>query len=392
MPTFISNTPSLLKEITLYIKILWISLLYYIFYIIARLLPDSPEFKAILDSIDEENPQDPHLDLSSQFKSNSSPIPIIQLCLWLDKNPAITSVDFKWNGLGDISAMAFAKTKGLKALNLNRSFHISNVGAVALANNTVLESLDISYNSIENQGIMALAKNEHLIHLDIHSNRVNGDFSAHVFSNNTSLKTLCLGSHIFGGRHDYNISDEGAIALAANATLKSLQFKGVNIGVAGYKALAQNKTLRSIDGIDYYSNPKNQNEILQAFYNSKTLIHCSAWLALDWIGKQHIREEMKARNQENLRSQLFLLMIVKTNINLLPDHLILHVGSFYISDINTLTDIVNASKSMGKRTNSIPSEAGMFSAVHHKSTSTQSSEDETVSEHHPTGLTKFKLR
>jgi hypothetical protein len=57
MPDSIEIQLSKLERTTLFIETLWISLLFYGFYIIARFLPDSPEFKIILNAIYEKNQQ-----------------------------------------------------------------------------------------------------------------------------------------------------------------------------------------------------------------------------------------------------------------------------------------------------------------------------------------------
>ncbi len=132
------------------------------------------------------------------------------------------------------------------------------------------------------------------------------------------------------------------MALAANTTLKSLKFEGVSIGVAGYKALAANATLRSIKGIDWL----RDNGCLNAFFKNKTLIHCCAWQQVECATNFKVRSrDIESRNKVLLKNQLdFQVFSSMLETNQLTFDLLWYVGSFLIPDSNFLKQAMETAK------------------------------------------------
>lgn len=318
--------PSKLEKISLFIKTVWTSLLFYIFCTIARYLPDPPEFQSILDTINELKQQHSqnktsHLDLKlGKLSHRLAPITVIKLCTVLNQNAFITSVDASDNFLGNISAIAFSKTNFLTSLNLKYS-QIDDVGAAYLAQNTVFKSLTLTMGHIGKTGIIALANNKHLREIAINSNRVNGDVAASIFSHNTTLKSLCLSG----------LGDIGAISLSKNKTIKSLKFEGNDISSAGYSALTANTALRSLNGCEPLQKKLESKKVLHAFFKNTTLIDCDVWT--HYMNEEFTSKNFASRNKALLREQLEFYCVASILLaKKLPLELIDYIGSFFISE------------------------------------------------------------
>ncbi|XP_068756016.1 NLR family CARD domain-containing protein 3-like, partial [Montipora capricornis] len=164
-------------------------------------------------------------------------------------NTSLTTLDLSYNSIGDEGAtslsQALAVNTSLTTLDLSRN-SIGDEGATslsqALAVNTSLTTLDLSCNSIGAEGAtslsQALAVNTSLTTLHLSHNSI-GDAGATSLSQalavNTSLTILALSGN--------SIGDEGAPslsqALAVNTSLTTLHLSGNSIGDKGATSLSQ---------------------------------------------------------------------------------------------------------------------------------------------------------
>ncbi len=131
------------------------------------------------------------------------------------------------------------KNHGRLHLNFINLWSGQRVHFSALAANSSITFLDVSFNQIGDVGAKALAAaNTIITTLNMEGNRI-GDEGAKALAANATFTTLKVSIN--------QIGVEGAKALAANETLRTLNVSSDGIGEEGIKALAANKTLTSLD-------------------------------------------------------------------------------------------------------------------------------------------------
>jgi Leucine-rich repeat (LRR) protein len=149
----------------------------------------------------------------------------------------LTCLNLDNNQIGDAGAASLAALKQLTSLDLWGN-KIGAAGAASLAALTQLTSLNLSYNKIGAAGAASLAALTQLTCLDLGGNQI-GDAGAASLAALTQITCLNL---------DHNqIGDAGAASLAALKQLTSLDLWGNKIGAAGAASLAALKQLTSLD-------------------------------------------------------------------------------------------------------------------------------------------------
>eukprot|EP00900_Chrysochromulina_parva_P004741 jgi/Chrpa1/14268/Chrysochromulina_OHIO_Genome00023807-RA len=161
----------------------------------------------------------------------------------------LTSVDLRFNSIGDDGAKAIAEALKVNAvmttLSLGRN-NIGDEGAIAIAEalkvTAVLTELNLELNDIRDEGAKAIAEalkvNAVLTTLHLDGNRIGAEGAkaiAEALKVNAVLTQLELGSN--------SISDEGAKAIAealkVNAVVTNLGLYNNNIGPEGAIAIAE---------------------------------------------------------------------------------------------------------------------------------------------------------
>jgi Leucine-rich repeat (LRR) protein len=149
----------------------------------------------------------------------------------------LTCLNLDNNQIGDAGAASLAALKQLTSLDLWGN-KIGAAGAASLAALTQLTSLNLSYNKIGAAGAASLAALTQLTCLDLGGNQI-GDAGAASLAALTQITCLNL---------DHNqIGDAGAASLAALKQLTSLDLWGNKIGAAGAASLAALKQLTSLN-------------------------------------------------------------------------------------------------------------------------------------------------
>ncbi len=203
-----------------------------------------------------------------------------KLCKALANNTYIKALDVSYNQIGAAGAQALAANKTLISLDVSSNNQIDDAGAQALAANTTLTGLDVSSNQTGDAGAQALAANTALTTLTVTYNQI-GDAGATMLAANTTFTSLDLTENQIGGA--------GAQALATNKTLTTLNLWGNQIGAAGAQALAANTTL-TILNVSFNQLDAADAQVLAA---NKTLI------ALDVRGN-----EIGDVNEKAIRARL----------------------------------------------------------------------------------------
>jgi len=221
------------------------------------------------------------VELSLNGGLNEVDIKLLQEALV--ENTALTSLDVRYNQIGDAGAAALAQNTALTSLNMSNnqigdagaaaltqnttltslivwSNQIGDAGAAALAQNTTLTSLDVSENQIGDAGATALAQNATLTSLDVSFNQI-GAAGATALAQNTTLTSLYVSEN--------QIGDAGATALAQNTTLSSLNVSQNEIGTAGTAALAQNTTLTSLNVSNNKIDEETDQRLQQVIANNR---------------------------------------------------------------------------------------------------------------------------
>jgi Leucine-rich repeat (LRR) protein len=149
----------------------------------------------------------------------------------------LTCLNLDNNQIGDAGAASLAALKQLTSLDLWGN-KIGAAGAASLAALTQLTSLNLSYNKIGAAGAASLAALTQLTCLDLGGNQI-GDAGAASLAALTQLTCLNLDNN--------QIGDAGAASLAALKQLTSLDLWGNKIGAAGAASLAALKQLTSLE-------------------------------------------------------------------------------------------------------------------------------------------------
>jgi Ran GTPase-activating protein (RanGAP) involved in mRNA processing and transport len=192
----------------------------------------------------------------------------------LAKTNTLTQLKAKNNNIGPSGAVALAQNTSLTVLDISYSYAgIGDEGAAAFAKNTHLQSLNVMDNKISNAGLLllaanptiseltigggdpkidlsipvlnALAENPHLKSFSTYN--IGGDSGATILAKSKSLEEVNLK---YG-----NISDEGALAIASNPKITKLDLSWNHIGPKGVVALANMPALTRLDlsANNYYS-------------------------------------------------------------------------------------------------------------------------------------------
>lgn len=141
----------------------------------------------------------------------------------LARNTTITSLNLETNAISCHGAEALSFTTTIKELNISCNC-IGEQGVVALANNTCIETLDISYTTLGETAAKALATNTALTRLVVSNCNLEG--MLHIIAQNSTLLSLVLNNYTPVEElppYYKPVSSDGAIALAANTTLTSLE-------------------------------------------------------------------------------------------------------------------------------------------------------------------------
>ena len=207
------------------------------------------------------------LDLSSEDSSKHLSLEQIKA---LATNTILRSLDLSYNQIGDEGAVALAagaNKSSLRRLDLICT-RMKTKGIKALADNTILRSLNLAYNEIGDESITALASCISLRNLDLSLCYIKYKEILILTSGaiNMTLRRLIL-------RYS-KIEDEGAKALATITSLRYLDLSGNEITDDGAMALANNKNLRflglSNNPISSEGNKTlNANISLRTFYSSR---------------------------------------------------------------------------------------------------------------------------
>ena len=202
-------------------------------------------------------------------------------------NSTLTHLNLSYSGIGDSGAAALAKAveinSTLTRLNLfdNR---IGDSGAAALAKaveiNSTLTELNLSFNGIGDSGAAALAKaveiNSTLTHLDLSRNGI-GDSGAAALAKAVEINSTLTRLNVANNR----IGDSGAAALAKaveiNSTLTELDLSHNGIGDSGAAALAKaveiNSTLTRLNLFDNRIGDSGAAALAKAVEINSTLTH-----------------------------------------------------------------------------------------------------------------------
>jgi len=173
-----------------------------------------PIDEVILTQIAYNEPNKKELDLSYRTNSGQPKLKatdIKSLVIALAQNTIIDHLDLGFHDLGDEGATILAK-------NLTRIKHIQ-----------------LRENLIGPQGAQALASNRYFIELGLHGNNI-GDEGIAAFANNTTLEELRIGNN--------DITNHGIKLLATNNTLFSLISRSNRINDEGVGAWLSNHTLQ----------------------------------------------------------------------------------------------------------------------------------------------------
>jgi internalin A len=163
--------------------------------------------------------------------------PVEALAERLGELTQLTSLDLRYNQIGDAGAASLAALTQLTSLDLGGN-QIGAAGAASLAALTQLTCLNLDNNQIGDAGAASLAALKQLTSLDLWGNKI-GAAGAASLAALKQLTSLNLG---------YNkIGDEGAASLAALTQLTSLNLENNEIGDAGAAALAALTQLTSLD-------------------------------------------------------------------------------------------------------------------------------------------------
>lgn len=126
-----------------------------------------------------------------------------QVRTFLDKHPAIATIDLSDNELGDEGVIHIADLSRLKVVSLGKN-HIGPRGARALAKSESLITINLADNVIDAAGAKALAKSKSVRELYLNNNPV-GVAGARALAENSNLRLLYV--------RNTNIDNEGARAL-----------------------------------------------------------------------------------------------------------------------------------------------------------------------------------
>ena len=207
-----------------------------------------------------------HLDMSSQTKVYFRNTAIHDtgasaISMALAVNSSLTSLDLSWNRIGDAGASSLSQVltanSSLTILDLSWNI-IGDAGASSLSQaltaNSSLTSLDLCNNSIGISGAsslsQALTANSSLTSLNLRNNGFGmlGAVSlSQALTANSSLTSLELGYNFIADAGAYCLSQ----ALTANSSLTSLDLRYNHIGEVGASSLSQaltaNSSLTSLD-------------------------------------------------------------------------------------------------------------------------------------------------
>ena len=207
-----------------------------------------------------------HLDMSSLTKVYFRNTAIHDagasaISMALAVNSSLTSLDLSWNRIGDAGASSLSQVltanSSLTILDLSWNI-IGEAGASSLSQaltaNSSLTSLDLCNNSIGISGAsslsQALTANSSLTSLNLRNNGFGmlGAVSlSQALTANSSLTSLELGYNFIADAGAYCLSQ----ALTANSSLTSLDLRYNNIGEVGASSLSQaltaNSSLTSLD-------------------------------------------------------------------------------------------------------------------------------------------------
>lgn len=160
------------------------------------------------------------------------------VCDFLNQHPEITELNVADTQISDLSAVALAENNTLISLNLSRN-EIGPMGAAALAANKTLRQLDLSFNKIGDAGAKTFAANTTLESLKLRKNKITA-VGAGAFGDNATLNLLDLSFNKI-------CDDEEFIPLTKNKKITSLNLSGNKIGDKLAVALASNEKLTYLD-------------------------------------------------------------------------------------------------------------------------------------------------
>jgi Leucine-rich repeat (LRR) protein len=187
--------------------------------------------------------------------------PVEALAERLGELTQLTSLDLRYNQIGDAGAASLAALTQLTSLDLGGN-QIGAAGAASLAALTQLTCLNLDNNQIGDAGAASLAALKQLTSLDLWGNKIGaaGAASLAALKQLTSLElwgnkigaagaaSLAALKQLTSLNLGYNkIGDEGAASLAALTQLTSLNLENNEIGDAGAAALAALTQLTSLD-------------------------------------------------------------------------------------------------------------------------------------------------
>ncbi|CAF0757479.1 unnamed protein product [Adineta steineri] len=226
----------------------------------------------------------------------------------LQHNTTLTTLDFQWNGIGDVGAQHLANVlkhnSTLTTLNLEHN-SIGDVGAQHLANglrhNTTLTTLDLGRNEIGAVGAQhmgdALRLNITLITLNLHHNSIGDDGAQHLADGlryNTTLTTINLGDNKIGDVGAQHLAD----GLRHNTTLITLNLEDNQIGAVGAQYLADG--LRHNTTLITLNLDANQIEAFGAQHLADVLKHSTTLIILNLqrnqigdVGAQHFADVLR---------------------------------------------------------------------------------------------------
>ena len=203
----------------------------------------------------------PLIDLSGQGYDDDDAIKIADA---LQKNPNVTQLNLRDNGIGDHGVEALSKIKTLTELDLSNGMsgyndYFNNVTYIGIQylTRSSLKKLNLAGNTgVGDKGAEFLAANQSLIDLNLANCGLTSVGGKIMLSAINNIETLSMEAN--------SIGNEG-LQTKINGTLKNLYLMFCGISLEGVKALADNKTLLFVN---LYGNPLDEAacDFLQSIY------------------------------------------------------------------------------------------------------------------------------
>lgn len=202
----------------------------------------------LLDDIKNDRYTSARLGLLPSEKTHSTVLAdedVIKLADALSTNTHITSLDLRFNNIGNKGVGALSKIKTLEELDLTNGLagyedhanHVTVEGALALADSH-LKKLKIRGNPIGDEGLQALSASTSIQELDASSCNITGIGVTAFFNSNKTVIRLDLSEN---GINNVDLS-----AIAYNYALEHLTLNHCELGSAAVKWLGSNNSLLTL--------------------------------------------------------------------------------------------------------------------------------------------------